>query len=79
MIDKGWLCPRCEKINSPSVRQCNCKAASKDDIVQKQLAEYQAELAKLNPFGDPTQIYGPKSYPPRVTKPTLVNYEKETK
>ena len=26
MIDenKGWICPRCNKVNAPSVKSCDC-------------------------------------------------------
>jgi hypothetical protein len=24
MTDRGWLCPRCEAVNAPSVLRCGC-------------------------------------------------------
>lgn len=24
MTDRGWLCPRCEAVNAPSVLRCEC-------------------------------------------------------
>lgn len=26
--DKGWECPRCKKVNSPDVKQCDCEPHS---------------------------------------------------
>lgn len=64
MINSGWLCPRCDKINSPSVRQCNCTAVAViDTALQKQLAEYEKELKKWNPFDNSSSIIGPASKP----------------
>ena len=25
IFERGWLCPRCEKINSPRLMQCMCE------------------------------------------------------
>jgi len=26
LLQVGWLCPRCKKVNGPHVNQCKCKA-----------------------------------------------------
>lgn len=31
-IQVGWLCPRCDKINSPWQYQCNCKSKEQETI-----------------------------------------------
>lgn len=23
---RGWICPRCDEVNAPSVRRCTCKS-----------------------------------------------------
>lgn len=23
-LNTGWICPRCQKVNAPSVQQCSC-------------------------------------------------------
>lgn len=25
MLQEGWLCPRCQKVNAPWVSQCSCE------------------------------------------------------
>jgi hypothetical protein len=36
-MTEGWLCPRCNSVNAPSVKKCDCsaeqKATSEDDFM----------------------------------------------
>lgn len=32
MLQEGWLCPRCQKINAPWVSQCPCENNLKINI-----------------------------------------------
>ena len=32
MLQEGWLCPRCQKINAPWVSQCSCENNLKTNI-----------------------------------------------
>ena len=31
--ERGWICPRCDRVNSPSVHQCDCPAEDKTQFL----------------------------------------------
>ena len=33
----GWICPRCEKVNAPDVRQCDCKPGDKATVSESDM------------------------------------------
>lgn len=37
MENKGWICPRCNKVLSPEVKECNCIQTEDKDKDNRQL------------------------------------------
>lgn len=60
-IREGWKCPRCEAINAPDVRKCDC--APKAKAAEPSVLEQFAELARQNERLRERPVYVPYPYP----------------
>lgn len=64
-MNEGWICPRCDKVNAPDVKACDCK-------FEKSIID---ELKKLEPIPkqpEPIEPYYPPYCPPYRPVPTPV-------
>lgn len=46
-MNEGWICPRCNKVNAPFIKQCDCNhtidACNHDWILEKQTKYYKCK------------------------------------
>ena len=70
-MNKGWICPRCDKVNAPNVKSCDCKSDEKlkqpDDIEElKKLFDNPKDIPK---WPEPIVVPYYPYYPDRICRP----------
>ncbi len=59
-MNEGWICPRCQKVNAPDVKACDCKYEESDIEKLKKLMPKQPE---------PATPFCPQYYPDWIYRP----------